>query len=115
VSRSENKMEPPMDADGRRLESSAKAGEIGRSQLANPTCFETRLLALLSMSGSSLLPQHFSARPEEARSAVSKGAAPLQQATRRHPQAFGDQAASRVEFRIGVHPRASAVSSPFSD
>jgi hypothetical protein len=56
-------MEPPIDADVRRSELSAKAGEIGKP----------------------------------------------------HRNAFGDQAMSRLGFRVYVHRRASAVSSPFSD
>jgi hypothetical protein len=60
---SENKMKPPMDADVRRSELSAKPGKIGKP----------------------------------------------------HRSAFSDQAMSRVEFRVCVHRRAPAVSSPFSD
>jgi hypothetical protein len=56
-------MKPPIDADVRRSERYAKAGEIGKP----------------------------------------------------HRNAFGDQAMSRVEFRVCVHRRASAVSSLFSD
>jgi nitrite reductase/ring-hydroxylating ferredoxin subunit len=57
--------------------------EHGWRAVNDRACFETRLPALLSTNGSPLLPQHLSARPEEARSAVSKDIARAEQSLSR--------------------------------